>query len=103
MNLKLLYNSFIIHCALNIERAGSSALEKGGKPQQHNMTDSLSFIINLFKLPLVLYIPRCKVRTIFCIFSFPSLSSSLSPIGIFILIIVNNLISLHQFSISISR
>ena len=51
--------------ALNIARTGSSALEKGGKPQQHNITDSTSFIINLFKLPLVLYIPRCNVCTIF--------------------------------------
>ena len=64
-NLKLLYNSFRMQEALNIARAGSSELENGGNPQQHNMTDSVSFIINLFKLPLVLYIPLCNVRTIF--------------------------------------
>ena len=49
----LCLSSFTINTADITARTGSSLLENGGKPQHVNITEPLSSIRNLLRLPLV--------------------------------------------------
>ena len=98
------FNSFTIKFALYTALTGSSEVLKGGNPQQHSITEPLSSIKNLFKLPLVLYTQTCTVETTFWIFSRPlGVSVSFKSTDNCMNIIVKSLTSLHQFSCSISK